>query len=115
LGWGNLTGYNLDVDWTGSLGWGNISNAKIYNASYDAQLGHNTTDEIHTAVANGTFMRNTYNASYDVQLGHNTTSEIQAVVNTTEYGTFNITTGGILYAINGTICGTLDCTVNITI
>jgi len=82
LGWGNVSARSLDIVWAGKLDWGNISNAVIYNASYDAQLGHNTTDEVFAAVNNNTFQTGSelWNTTAQVQAAQtvNTTAEVRA-------------------------------------
>ena len=38
LEWGNLTGYNLNVGWTGLLGWGNLTGYNL-NVNWQGKLG----------------------------------------------------------------------------
>ncbi|MCX6820397.1 MAG: hypothetical protein NT016_00360 [Candidatus Aenigmarchaeota archaeon] len=90
LTWANLSSWSLNNVWTGKLDWGNISNpitynasymTNTYNASYNAQLGHNTSAEVNAAI----------NSTFIAQLGKNTTAEVRAAIYSTTMNLSNIT------------------------
>ena len=59
IGWGNITGYNLNVGWIGALDAGNVTNIKTFNSTYDAKPS-NTFNSTYDAKPS-----NTFNSTYD--------------------------------------------------